>query len=175
VSSIRWGYALLAIATAAVTQAVVFDQILLIGGRIRIDAPLLLIVGLGFVARTEDAALLAFVTGLMVDLFQFGPFGLHALVYTLAVWSIGVARVRLLQPGTSFRVVQGAAAVTLVTGLSWMLGSVFGQDPPGGSRALVGLVGAALVGAVFGAAATGVARWMIDETTMARLDESLGA
>ncbi len=173
-SGIRWGYALLAIVTSAVAQAVVFDQALLFGDRVRLDGPLLLIVGLGFVARTEDAALLAFVTGLAVDLFQFGPFGLHALVYTLAVWSIGIARVRLLQPGTSFRVVQGALAVMVVTGLSWVVGAVFGQDPPSGGRAIAGLAGAGLAGAVFGSAMAGVARWMIDERTMARQDESLG-
>lgn len=173
-SGIRWGYAILAILTSAVAQAVVFDQALLFGDRVRLDGPLLLIVGLGFVARTHDAALLAFVTGLAVDLFQFSPFGLHALVYTLAVWSIGVARVRLLQPGTSFRVVQGALAVVMVTGLSWMVGAVFGQDPPAGRSAIVGLAGAGAAGAVFGSAMAGVARWMIDERTMARQDESLG-
>jgi rod shape-determining protein MreD len=174
-SGIRWGYALLAIVTATVAQAVVFDQALLFGDRVRIDGPLLLIVGLGFVADTKDAALLAFVTGLMVDLFQFSPFGLHALVYTLAVWSIGVARVRLLQPGTGFRVVQGASAVVLVTGLSWLVGAVFGQDPPRGWRAATGLAGAAVAGALLGNAMTRVARWMIGAHTMTRLDEGLGA
>ncbi len=174
-SGIRWVYALLAIATATVAQAVIFDQLIFVGGRVRLDAPLLLVVGLGFVARTEDAALLAFITGLMVDLFQFGPFGLHALVYTLAVWSIGVVRVRLLQPGTSFRVVQGALAVMVVTSLSWLVGAVFGQDPPRGWRAIVGVLGAGFAGAILGPTMARVARWMTDERTMTGPDDGMGA
>ncbi len=162
-NGIRWSYATLIILSVVVIQAVGFDQTLLFGGRVRIDATLIVVVGLAFVAEGNDALSLAFLTGLLVDLFQFGPFGLHALVYSLAAWLIAVARVRVLQPGTSYQSAQSGAAVLMVTALSWAAGRVFGQAPPTGWDAVWGLLGAGAIGALLGPVAAWVAQRMIED------------
>jgi len=165
--AIRWGRALVALLAVSILQAVFFDQLAFVG-RVRVDAPLLLVVGLAFAADLDAAAVLAFIVGMLVDVFQFGPFGLHALVYLLAVWGIVAARVRLFQLGATVQAVQGAIAVGLVTGLTWVVGRVFGQAPPSGGRLVVGLLGAVLMGAILSSPAARVAGWMLGERRMRR-------
>ncbi len=149
-SRVRWIHAIAVIVGAVMMQVTMFDRYQPFG-LVRIDIPLILIVAVGFVANPSDAAILGFVTGLLLDTLQFGPFGLSALVYCLAAWLIVLARLRVLQAGASFRTVQGATIVMLVTAATWAAGMIFGLraiplDPTAIARlALVGLVGAVLV------------------------------
>ncbi len=162
-SNVRWLPAMAVIVAAIIMQVSVFDQYQPFG-LVRIDLPLILIVSIGFVATPSDAAILGFMTGLLLDTIQFGPYGLSALVYCVAAWLIVLARQRVLQAGVSFRTVQGAAIVMLVTAATWTAGNVFGLRPPTfglasiGHLALVGLVGAVLVHPL-----TRAASWMVDD------------
>ncbi len=157
---LRTSYALAMVTVAAVLQAVTFDQIRVFGSRI--DLPLLLVVGIGFVTRPNEAAVLGFAAGLLVDLYQFGPFGLHALVLCVAAWALSVARIRMLEAGASFRSVQGAGAVSIVTALTWTVGGIFGESPPDGTEWLIQLALASLQGAVLVHPATRIASLLLD-------------
>lgn len=125
---IRWVQSLAVLAALSVVQTSVFDQYWL-GGRVRIDLLLLVVVSVGWSASARDAAVLGFVAGLFVDLFRFGPFGLHALIFSLAGWALANNGARMLQVGTGFRLVRGAVAVLLVTAATWVAAAVFGQRP----------------------------------------------
>ncbi len=162
-SRVRWFHALLVIVVVVLVQVSVFDRYEPLD-LVRIDLPLILIVSVGFVATPNDAAVLGFTTGLLLDTMQFGPFGLSALVYCLAAWTIVLARLRVLQAGASFRTVQGAAIVMLVTAATWGAGNVFGLRPPDfgvGSFARLALAG--LVGAVLVHPLSRAASWMVDD------------
>lgn len=125
---ILWPKALPLMSLVVLAQVAIFD-VALLAGEVRLDLPLYLVVAIGLVARSRHAILACFVLGLIVDLFQFGPFGLHGLMYCLAAWTLAEARLRVLQGGASLRTVQGMMATWAVTGLSWLLGGVFGQEP----------------------------------------------
>lgn len=158
--NIRWPLALLAMLATVLVQAGGLDQVALPNNS-RLDLPLLLLVGIGLVGSAENAAVTGFVLGLLVDLFQFGPFGIHALVYCLAAWTLVNVRVRLLEAGASFRTIQGAGSVVVVTALTWFVGGVFGQDPPPLDEWLPRLGWSAVFGAVLVHLATRSARWML--------------
>lgn len=179
-SQVRWSPALAVILVAVMVQVTVFDRYQPLDS-VRVDLPLVLVVGVGLVADAGDAAILGFVTGLLLDMMQFGPFGLTALVYCVAAWLIVLARLRLLQPGTSFRTVQGAAIVMLVTAATWGAGTVFGLRATSfGVGPLWRLAFAGLIGAVLVHPASRVANWMVDEsgrpssTLSARLRDTVG-
>ncbi len=158
----RWLHIVIVVVAIVIAQVETFDQTLLVN-RVRLDLPLYLLVGIGFVSRSDEALLLGFVIGLAVDLFQFSPFGLNALLFGLVGWVLAEARVRMLQPGTSFRTVQGALAAIAITAVSWFAGTVFNQDPPPFNNAtLINLGVIGIVGAVLVHPATFLAGWMID-------------
>ncbi len=158
----RWTHILIVVVAIVIAQVETFDQTLLLD-RVRLDLPLYLLIGVGFVSRSDEALLLGFVVGLAVDLFQFSPFGLNALLFGLVGWALAEARVRMLQPGTGFRTFQGALAAIAVTSVSWLAGSAFNQDPPPFDNAtLINLGVIGVVGAVLVHPATFLANWMID-------------
>lgn len=150
VSRIRWIHTSAVIVCAVVLQISIFDQLQPFG-LIRVNLPLILIVGVGFVANPADAALIGFVTGIAADTMQFGPFGLSALVFCVAAWLIVLARLRMMQAGATFRTVQGAVIVMAVTMALWFAAGIFGQRPISldlgtATRLLAtGVVGAVLV------------------------------
>lgn len=124
----RWAVALPVMMIITILQVEIFDSAL-IGGRIRIDLPLYLLVAIGLSTRSTEAATAGFVLGVVVDLFQFGPFGIQALMYCLAGWTLAEARIRVLQDGSGARTMQGILWTLVVTSLTWLLGAVFGQKP----------------------------------------------
>jgi rod shape-determining protein MreD len=143
---IRWPQTVAILSALSILQAAVLDQFWL-GGRVRIDLLLLVVVSVGWSASARDAALFGFVTGLFVDLLRFGPFGLHALIFCLAGWALANNGARMLQVGAGFRAIRGMAAVLLLTAATWVAGAVFGQRPSAlgdGPLLTLGLV--ALVG-----------------------------
>lgn len=120
-------------------------------------------VGIGFAALPNQAAVQGFVIGLATDVFQFGPFGLHALVYCLAGWSLATLRLRVLEAGASFRTIQAAGAVAVVTVMTWFAGRTFGQASPPASQWLGRLAVTSLCGAILVHPATRLGRWMLNE------------
>ena len=145
---IRWPQTIAVLAALSVLQAGIFDQFW-IGGRVRIDLLLLLVVSIGLSVDTRDATKLCFVIGLAVDLLRFGPFGLHALIFCLAGWALANNGARMLQVGTGFRIAQGTVAVLVVTAATWATAAVFGQRPPPfGNESLINVGLTAVVGGV---------------------------
>ena len=128
-SSVRWERALPILLMVVLVQVTIFDQNWLFG-RARVDLTIIVVVGIAARAGPETAARLGFLVGLMVDFFQFGPFGLNASVLCLVAWSLAVAKVRMLEPGALFHSVQSAAAVVLATVVTWTAAAIFGLTPP---------------------------------------------
>lgn len=158
---IRWSHTIVVLTAASVLQTGVFDQVLIFG-RVRVDLMLMVVLGVGMSAEAPTAALLGFITGLAVDLFRSGPFGLHALLFCLAGWSLVIARDRMLQAGSSFRTVQGAVAASVITAATWIGAAIFGQTSPSfTNRTLVDLAWVGLVAAVLVHPAELVGRWMV--------------
>ena len=170
----RWPLAVLAMLLAVIAQASGLDRVPLPSGS-RIDVPLLMVAGIGLVVAADKAPLAAFLLGLIVDLFQFGPFGIHALVYCLAAWALVNARVRVLEAGTSFRTAQGAGAVVAVTALTWFVGGVFGQDAPSLDQWFPRLAWSARYGAVLVHPVTRLVRWLFSDRSLMSSDEPVRA
>lgn len=156
-----WAKSLAILAALSVVQVAVFDQFW-IGGRVRIDLLLLTVVSVGLQAEVRQAALLGFVIGLFVDVFRFGPFGLHALIFCLAAWVLANNGARMLQVGAVFRIGQGTIAVLLVTAATWSAAAVFGQRPPAfGNESLLSVALTALAGGLLLAPVDAITRRMV--------------
>jgi rod shape-determining protein MreD len=87
------GRAWLRVAAVGCIALVVQEGILngLIVGGAHPDAFLLLAVAAGLVAGPQQGAVIAFVVGLVADLFVLTPFGLSSLVYVLVAFGAGTA------------------------------------------------------------------------------------
>lgn len=145
---IRWPQTIAVLAALSILQAGIFDQFW-IGGRVRIDLLLLLVVNIGLTIDIRRATVLGFVVGLGVDLFRFSPFGLHAMIFCLAAWVLANNGARMLQVGPGFRLAQATIAVLVVTAATWTTAAVFGQRPPPfGNESLIDVGLTAVVGGV---------------------------
>ncbi len=165
---VRWSHTIVVLTAASVFQTGVFDQLWLFG-RVRIDLLLLLVLGVGLTADTRTAPVVGFLIGLVVDLFRFGPFGLHALVFTLAAFVLANSRDRMLLAGASFRTLQGGTAAAVLTAATWIGAAVFGQEAPDFDQdTLVSLAWVVIVGSVLVHPAEVVARWMLDQPSSQR-------
>ena len=159
---VHWPQTLALLSALTIVQAAILDQFWL-GGRLRIDVLLLVVVSVGLSASVRDAMVLGFVIGLFVDLFRFGPFGLHALIFCLAGWVLANNSARMLQIGPGFRLAQGTVAVFLTTVATWVAAGVFGQRPPPfGNTTLIELGLVSLIGGVLLLPLSRLTRWMID-------------
>lgn len=145
-SGLRWGLTALAALTTVIVQVAVFDVVRPFG--LRIDLPLLLVLGVGLTARRADAAVVGWGTGLVIDLHQLGPLGLTALVYAVAGWSLADSRRRAVEPGPAFRTAQGVVGAVTITWVLWA-GSVLVGGGQGGLG--WGLLGRSIEMAVVGA------------------------
>ncbi len=159
--SARWSHVLVVLTAASVLQTGIFDQLLILD-RVRIDLLVMVLLGVGLTADPRSAAVLGFFTGLSVDFFRSGPFGMHALLFLFAGWLLGMTRDRMLLADGSFRTVQGAVAASSITAATWIGAAVFGQTPPPfNTQTLVDLLWIGLVGAVLVHPADRVAQWML--------------
>lgn len=146
-TGLRWGLTALVTFTVVVVQVAVFDVVRPLG--LRVDLPLLLVLGVGLTARRADAAVVGWGTGLLVDLHHLGPLGLTALVYAVAGWSLADSRRRAVEPGPAFRTVQGVLAAVGITWVLWVGGVLLGRGGAGLGWWLVGWsTEAAVVGAI---------------------------
>lgn len=90
---VSWIRASVGAFTVIMIQLAVFDQVL-IGGLVEVQLPLLLVVAVAMLARTDEAALFGFHCGLLVDLFHVGPFGQFALAYCLVAAAVAAGAAR---------------------------------------------------------------------------------
>ena len=158
-TALRWGATALVIVTTVVVQVAVLDTVRPLG--IRVDLPLLLVLGTGFSSRRSDAAVVGWCTGLLVDLHQLGPLGLSALVYAVAGWSLADSRARVVEGSPLFRTVQGALAALTVSWLLWVATALVGQLGEPAHWSLLGWsAGLALSGAIGVHPATAVGHWL---------------
>lgn len=147
-TNLRWGLTLLVAVTVVIVQVEVVDTLRPVGG-VRLDLPLLMVLGFGFAARPAVAASVGFLVGMVLDLHQLTPLGLSALVFAVAGWSLALASEQVLDSGPFFRTVQGGMASLSVGALLWIAGSLLEQDPVETGWSLVAwCVGLALTGAI---------------------------
>ena len=132
--------------TAVVVQAAVLDTVRPFG--LRIDLPLLLVVGVSLVARRRDAAVVGWATGLLVDLHQLLPLGLSALVYAVLGWTLAEGHPGAREAGRWSRTLQGAVALAVVQVVLALATALLGDGP---GRSVWSLAAAALGSAVVGA------------------------
>ena len=146
-TTLRWGRVAVLVFTAVVVQAGVLDTVRPLG--LRIDLPLLLVVGVSLVAGRRDAAVVGWATGLLVDLHQLLPLGLSALVYAVLAWTLAGGRRSGRDAGRWWRTLQGAIAMAGVQ-VVLVLGSALVGHGPGRSvwSVAAAVLGSALVGAI---------------------------
>jgi len=127
------------------------------------DFMLLLAVCAGFVGGPDDGAVVGFASGLISDLFlQNTPFGLSALAFCLAGFSVGWARANLLRARLLLAPALAAAGTVLGVALFVVIGYIVGQQQlvGPGQRWLVELaVVEACYAAVFALPVTALMTW----------------
>lgn len=162
-ASTNWPRTVAILAALSIIQVAAFDQVW-IADRVRIDLMLLVVVSIGLRAEVRQATVLGFVIGLFVDVFRFGPFGMHALIFCLAGWALSNNGTRMLQVGAVFRLVQGVVAVLLVIAATWTTAAVFGQRPPEfGNESLISVALTAIVGGMLLRPIDWITNQMVDD------------
>jgi rod shape-determining protein MreD len=151
---LRWG----AVLTATVAlQVALVDQLAIVG----VHPELLLLVGVcaGVVAGPGKGAVVGFVTGLAMDLFTSGYFGVTAICFAVAAYAAGAVTEAVVRPARwiSVGVVAGASAVGMLgyAALSEILGGHTLADPRLG--VIVGIV--SVVNGALTVPGLAVARW----------------
>jgi rod shape-determining protein MreD len=84
-----WGRLALVAVTAAVVQVALLDQIVVAGAHP--DLFLLLAIAAAMAAGAQRGAVIAFVFGLVADLFVPTPYGLSCLTFVLVAFAVGLA------------------------------------------------------------------------------------
>jgi rod shape-determining protein MreD len=126
VTPLVWGRLVVLLSATAIFQLGVLDGIV-VGGA-HPDAFLVLAIVSGLVAGPQRGAVIAFLTGLVADLFVVTPFGLTSLCFVLVAFSAGLAsRLSGGRAPYSFKLVTaliGGVAATLLYSLA---ASLIGQ------------------------------------------------
>lgn len=121
-----WGRLALIAFGALVVQVALLDQIVIAGAHA--DLFLLLAISAGLVAGPQRGAVIAFVFGLVADVFVHTPYGLSSLCYVLVAFAVGLATSVL--PGRPTIGFQLAAALLAGIGGTLLfagLGTLIGQ------------------------------------------------
>jgi rod shape-determining protein MreD len=105
------------------------------------DLPVLVAIGGGMVGGPERGAVIGFSAGLAFDLFLETPFGLSALVFSIAGFAAGIVGQSIVRASRWIPVVAAAAASALAEVLFALTGAVVGAEGMVAPRlALVALV-----------------------------------
>lgn len=153
----RPGRAALVVIGALLLQTSLFARFSFEGARPEV----LVLVALmaGFVAGPEDGAIMGFAAGLALDIVVATPFGLSALVYTVAGYATGSLTASVLRSAwwiASMVGAVGSAAVMLVYAL---VGAVLGEPTLSGPSLATIVVVVAAVNAVLAPLAASALRW----------------
>lgn len=153
----RPGRAAAVLLTALVLQTSLFARLSFEGARPEV----LVLVALmaGFVAGPEDGAIVGFAAGLALDVVVATPFGLSALVYTVAGYATGSITASVLRSAwwiASLVALAGSAAVMLVYAL---VGAVLGEPTLSGPSLATIVVVVSAVNAVLAPFAAMALRW----------------
>jgi len=110
---------------AVVFQLTVLDQLKIHGAHP--DVMLLVAIGAGLAAGSQQGAVAAFAVGLAADLFVDTPFGMSALTFVLVAFCVGLAPTgpaERLSPATRFAtaVLASAGGTLLFAGIGYILG-----------------------------------------------------
>lgn len=159
-SAQSWARFALVVLSAAVLQVAVLDGIVVHGAHP--DVMLLVAIGAGLAAGTQQGAVAAFAVGLVADLFVDTPYGASALAFVLVAFTVGMA-VRGPADATSMgmkfatAVLASAAGTVLFAGVGYLLGEPLALR--GNLPAVVGVVTAA--NALLAIPVFGAVRWAV--------------
>jgi rod shape-determining protein MreD len=126
---------------------------------IRPDALLLFAVVAGIVGGSETGAVVAFVVGLVADLFVQTPLGLSALTYALVAFAVGSLQAGLIRSSwwiTPLTALIGSAAGVV---LFVLIGAVLGQTQLMNGEVPVIVATVAVMNAVLSLPALALGRW----------------
>lgn len=120
-----WGRIALIIVGTLLLQVGLLDQVVIAGAHA--DAFLLLAISAGLVAGAQRGAVIAFVVGLVADLFVPTPYGLSSLCFVLLAFAVGLATGALPgRPTLGFQLaaalLAGIGGTLLFAGLSTLIG-----------------------------------------------------
>ncbi|HEV2361881.1 MAG TPA: rod shape-determining protein MreD, partial [Acidimicrobiales bacterium] len=120
-----WGRLAAVTIVAVVVQATVLDHIVI--HQAHPDLMLLVAIGAGLAAGSQDGAVAAFAVGLTADLFVDTPFGMSALCYVIVAFSVGLAPTgptERVGPGMQLATATAASAggTLLFAGIGYVLG-----------------------------------------------------
>lgn len=158
---------------AAVILVTVIAQVGLVNGLVidgaHPDLFLLLAVVAGLTAGPQRGAMIAFVVGLVADLFVLTPFGLSSLVYVLVAFGVGAAA---SLPGGraphSFRLIMAVAGCLAGTLLFSGIGALIGQPHLPGSQLISVLAVVATANAVLVIPAASLMAWAVNVGPVSR-------
>lgn len=154
------------LAAALVLQLAVVSRLEVAGARP--DLLVVVAVASGLVLGPERGAVIAFVAGLLEDLFLTTPFGLTALVWAVAAWAVGTFVTTVAHPTRLTSVLLASAASLSATVAFALLGALLGQEQLVTGRLPVIAVVEALVAAVLVVPVSAAVRWADAEPTPAR-------
>ncbi|MEO6989054.1 MAG: rod shape-determining protein MreD [Aquihabitans sp.] len=113
----------------------------------------------GFVAGPEDGAIVGFATGLALDVVVSTPFGLTALVYTVAGYAAGSITSSVLRSAWWIASLVGAAGSAAVMLVYALVGAVLGEPTLSGPSLATIVVVVSAVNAALAPLATMALRW----------------
>ena len=153
----RIGRAVAVVLTALVLQASLFARFSFEGARPEI----LVLVALmaGFVAGPEDGAVIGFAAGLALDVVVRTPFGLSALVYTLAGYATGSITASVLRSAWWIASLVGAVGSAGVMVVYALVGAVLGEPTLSGPSLATIVVVVSAVNALLAPLAALALRW----------------
>lgn len=153
----RPGRAAVVVVGALVLQASLFARFSFEGARPEV----LVLVALmaGFVAGPEDGAIIGFATGLALDVLVSTPFGLSALVYTVAGYATGSVTSSVLRSAWWIASLVGAAGSAAVMLVYPLVGAVLGEPTLSGPSLGTIVVVVSAVNAVLAPLAAVALRW----------------
>ena len=153
----RIGRAVAVVLTALVLQASLFARFSFEGARPEI----LLLVALmaGFVAGPDDGAIIGFAAGLALDIVVRTPFGLSALVYTLAGYATGSITASVLRSAWWIASLVGAVGSAGAMVVYALVGAVLGEPTLSGPSLATIVVVVSAVNACLAPLAASALRW----------------
>jgi rod shape-determining protein MreD len=120
-----WARISLVTLCAILLQLTVLDEVTIHGAHP--DVMLLVAIGAGLAAGSQQGSVVAFAVGLVADLFVDTPFGISALTFVLVAFCVGLAPTgpaERLSPATRFAtaVLASAGGTLLFAGIGYILG-----------------------------------------------------